>query len=319
MLTYTELSKDVFMVREPTDRPNRLNSLLIEDKIGLDSILIDANYPFQYINDLYTRVKTPVKGLYFSHCHLDHTAHAFYQEQNYRAPIYVPIQEKNYILSIESMMESVGFRKLGLNDSYMKMVQRYMKFEECKSVNTFIPGKDVIEYSRGIIETIHIPGHSPGQTAFLIKPNEGRKVLFVSDLGSHPYYGDLNSDLKKYYESIDKMEQLYLSSEFILVPAHGTIYIERDEGFFNRIREKIKDYETKIFNALSKNVPKSIKELVYEGVITPKERMVAFIKDLYLLWDGGRIYHHLNDFIERGLVEKIEELDLVNDKYLLIS
>ena len=306
------------MVRESSTRPNRLNSLLIEDNTDSDSILIDANYPFQNIDELYTRVKAPVKGLYFSHCHLDHTAHAFYQQQNYNAPVYVPIQEKNYITSIESMMEAVGFKKLGLTNSYMIMAKRYMKFEECQEVLTFTPGKDAIEYSGGKIETIHIPGHSPGQTAFVLKPNAGKNVLFVSDLGSHPYYGDLNSDLNQYYESIDKMEQLYLSDDFVLVPAHGTIYPEREKGFFDRIRTKIKNYETRIFNALSTTEPKSIKELVYEGVITPKRRMVEFIKDLYLLWDGGRIYHHLNDFMERGLVEKVEEIDLVNDKYILV-
>ena len=319
MLSYTELSTNIFMVREPTKRPNRLNSLLIEDNEGMDSILIDSNYPFKYIDELYTRVKAPVRGIYYSHCHVDHTAHAFYHEQKYSAPIFCPVQEKDYMLSIESLMERVGFRKLGLTDSYIKMIKRYMKFKECKHVNTFNPGVDIIEYFSGIIETIHIPGHSPGQTAFIIIPNEGRKILYVADLGSHPYYGDLNSNLKRYYQSIERMKKIYRSDDYILIPAHGTIYTEREVDFFNRTRNKIKDYESKVLNALSKTVPKSIKDMVYEGVITPKDRMVDFIKDLYLLWDGGRIYHHLNDFIERGMVEKVEEKDLVNDKYLLIS
>ena len=34
-------------------------------------------------------------------------------------------------------MEKVGFRRLGLNDSYVKMIKKYMKFEECKNINTF--------------------------------------------------------------------------------------------------------------------------------------------------------------------------------------
>jgi glyoxylase-like metal-dependent hydrolase (beta-lactamase superfamily II) len=322
MLSYTELSTNVFIVREPTDRRNRLNSLLIEANAESGSILIDTNYPFGFIDELYTRIKAPVKALYCSHCHLDHTAHAFYHQEKYSAPVYCPIQEADYLTSIDILMENAGFKRLRLNDSYIMMVREYMKFKECEKVNSFEPGVDSITYPTGNIDTIHIPGHSPGQTAFLIKPNDeqhDRKILYVSDIGSHPYYGDLNCDLKAYHESLNKLEKLYLSDDFILVPAHSTVYMEKDDEFFDRIRKRIEANETKVLSALSQTNPKSIKELVYEGVLTPPDRMNSLVKDLYLLWDGGMVLQHLIDFQERGIVKKVEEKDLVNDKYLIIS
>jgi glyoxylase-like metal-dependent hydrolase (beta-lactamase superfamily II) len=321
MLSYTELSNDIFLVKEPSDRHNIINSLLIEETDS-GSILIDTNYPFGFIDELYKRIEPPVRGLYCSHCHLDHTAHAFYHQEKYGAPVYCPIQEADYLTSIDILMENAGFKKLGLNDSYIMMVRQYMKFQECESVNSFKPGIDSIIYSKGIIDTIHIPGHSPGQTAFLIKPhddNQARKILYVSDIGSHPYYGDLNCSLKDYYKSLDKLERLYLSDDYILVPAHGTVYIEKNDKFFDKIRKRIEANEAKVLSALSRTVPKSIKDLVYEGVLTAPDRMNSLVKDLYLLWDGGMILQHIIDFRERKIVEKVEKKDLVNDKYLLIN
>lgn len=321
MLIYQELGKGISLVRENNDRPNRLNSLLLEDESTSEALLIDSNYPFGFIDELYTRIKPPALAAYYSHCHLDHTAHAFYHLENYGTPIYCPVQEEHYLTSLDALMESIGFKKLGLNEKYVTMVRQYMKFQECEIVNSFTPGAEVIEFGPFKIHTIHIPGHSPGTTAFLIvskESNESRKILYASDIGSHPYYGDLNSNLKDYRTSINKLEQIYLSDDFILVPAHGTIYLEKEDTFFERIRDKINANETKVLNALSRTRPKTIKELVLERIITRQESIVELIKDLYMLWDGGMIYHHLEDLIEKNLVKKVESKDILTDKYLLV-
>ena len=73
-----------------------------------------------------------------------------------------------------------------------------------------------------------------------------------------------------------------------------------------------------VLNALDKNKAKSIKNLVEERIITPKEGIFPKIKDLYYLWDGGMIFQHLKELIEEGIAEKIEEKGFLNSKYILI-
>ncbi|MFX1394045.1 MAG: MBL fold metallo-hydrolase [Promethearchaeota archaeon] len=321
MLNYTQLYNNIYIVKEDSTRTNILNSLLLEEEKESCTILIDTNYPFRAIDLLYSRLNYPVKALILSHFHTDHTAHVFFHEQKFKTPIYCPVREGALLKSINDIMDSIGFSKLSLRDTYLMFAKKHMKFQECKQVNTYTPGNEIFNYSNIDIKTIHIPGHSPGHTAFIIESNkniEDRKILYASDIGALPYCGDLNNNLKQYRESITKLEKIYLSDDFILIPSHGNFYIEKDDSFFKRIRGRIKKIETKILNSLSKTKPKSIKNLVDERILTPEKEIYPPIKDLYYLWDGGMILQHLNEFIEKQIIEKIEEKDLLNDKYILV-
>ncbi len=317
-LNWKKLINGVYLVKEKSNRVNILNSLVIQNNGLTNSLLIDANYPFDAIDELYSRIKTS-KMLIFSHGHLDHTAHAFYHQEKFYTPLFCPIQEMDYLTNLDKLMERVGFNKLNLKEQYSMMIKQYIKFQECKYVNSFIPGKDNFDCASFLIESIHIPGHSPGHTAFKIssKNNKARKILYVADIGSHPYYGDLNSDIFQYRKSIDKLEKLYLNDDYILVPAHGNFYNEKDENFFNRIREKIDKNKEKVINSLSKEKPQSLRELIDQRIITPQERIFEPIKELYYLWDGGMIHQHLLELINENRVKKIEKKDFFSHEYIL--
>ncbi|TXT61083.1 MAG: hypothetical protein BAJALOKI2v1_50051 [Promethearchaeota archaeon] len=330
MLETITLNKYCLIARETTSRTNRLNSLMIKNREQKVELMIDANYPFRFIDKLYSILEfSPKKKLIFSHCHLDHTGHAFYHQKKFGTPLYCPIQEKEYLISLNSFMKKVGFKRLGLEENYRNFAKERVKFKECKNVQTFQPGIDSFDLDSVKIETIHIPGHSPGQTAFIInsknlngyynrnEPSKVNKLMYVADIGSHPYYGDLNSNLEEYRASIDKLESIYLSDQYILVPAHGKFYFGQEGEFFDRIRDNLNNNEQKVKQALKKNQTKTIKNLVEENIITPKRRKHEIIKDLYLLWEGGKIYHHLNELIEKGVVQKQKGKDLLSDKYKL--
>ena len=317
MLEYLKLSNNVYLIREDFKKINRLNSLMIELDQNNGIILLDANFSFDNINELYSRIKSKVSALIISHFHTDHSSRAFYHEEKYNTPLYCPIQEEKYLKSLSTMMEDVGFKKLGLSEAYLFFINKIMKFKECKKINVFVPGTEILDFSSIKLQTIHIPGHSPGHTSFIIN-SSSPKILYVSDIGSHPYYGDFICDLKEYRNSIDKLEKIYLSDNFALIPSHGNIYLEKKENFFDKIRERIKINEQKVIDALSKTNPKSIKDLVLDRIITPEERIYQPLKELYYLWDGGIIYKHILEFVEKGFVEKVEEKDFLNDKYILI-
>jgi glyoxylase-like metal-dependent hydrolase (beta-lactamase superfamily II) len=318
MLMWKKLIDGVYLVKEKSNRVNKLNSLVIHKNENAQPVLIDANYPFDAIDELYSQINS-AKILLFSHGHLDHSAHAFYHQEKYKTPLFCPFQEKHYLTDLDKLMDIVGFNRLKLKAPYKMMVREYIKFQECQNVNTFVPGEDTFKNGSFLIETIHIPGHSPGQTAFKIISCNGvrKKVLYVADIGSHPYYGDLNSDIFQYRKSIDKLERIYLNDDFILVPAHGNYYIQEEKNFFNRIREKIDRNKQKVINSLSKKRPKSLKELVEERIITPKERIYKPIEDLYYLWDGGMINQHLRELKQENRVKKIEKNDFLSNEYIL--
>ncbi|MBD3214768.1 MAG: hypothetical protein GF311_19310, partial [Candidatus Lokiarchaeota archaeon] len=180
MLTWNNFTDGIFLVKERTNRTNRLNSLIVKNQEGPD-ILIDTNYPFDDIDQLYSRVDAPAK-LLCSHGHLDHTAHAFYHLKKYETPIFCPIQEQDYLTNFERLLDIVGFKKLHLASKYRMMTREYMKYSECEEVSTFSPGKDNFQTDHYMIESIHVPGHSPGHTAFSIQSynDELTPILYVS-------------------------------------------------------------------------------------------------------------------------------------------
>jgi glyoxylase-like metal-dependent hydrolase (beta-lactamase superfamily II) len=317
MLTWNNLTDGISLVKERSNRTNRLNSLIIEDHEGPD-ILIDSNYPFDDIDQLYSRIDAPAK-LLCSHGHLDHTAHAFYHLNKYKTQIVCPIQEKDYLTNFEHLLDIIGFKKLNLDSKYRMMTKEYMKFSECEEVSTFSPGKDNFQTNHYKIESIHIPGHSPGHTAFSIQSfnNKSTPILFVSDIGSHPYYGDLNSNLTEYRNSIDKLEKIYLSKNYFLIPAHGNYYLEREDDFFERIRQKINKNKKKILASLKRDAFLSIKELVEMRILTPPERIFQPIKDLYYLWDGGMILNHMRELLKEDKVQEIKDEIFLQNKYKL--
>ncbi|MFO7794643.1 MAG: MBL fold metallo-hydrolase [Promethearchaeati archaeon] len=317
MLVWKELIDGIFLVKENSSRVNILNSLVIEQK-KQSNILIDTNYPFDDIDNLYSEIDN-AEFLLFSHGHLDHTAHAFYHQNKYKTPIYIPIQESEYVTNIETLSDKIGFKKLNLEDKYRMMIKKYMKFDLCNEINSYIPGKDNFQSRNFIINTIHIPGHSPGHTAFSIKSKDetSKSILYVSDIGSHPYYGDLSSNLTEYRKSIDKLERIYLNGEYILIPAHGTYYLDKDKEFFNRIRQKIDSNEKKIVDCLNTRNYKSIKAIVEERILTSTDRIFEPIKELYYIWDGGMILNHLDELNKKGIVEKIKGNTFLDNKYKL--
>lgn len=317
MLNWKEVVDGIYLVKENTNRVNRLNSLIIENK-DESNILIDANYPFNDIDLLYSEIEDAYQ-LIFSHGHLDHTAHAFYHENKYHTPIFCPIQEKEYLTDLDQLMSIVGFKTLNLEEDYRTMVKEYMKYSECEEINTYIPGEHFFESQHFLINTIHIPGHSPGHTAFCIqsKRNNSPQILYVADIGSHPYYGDLNSDLKEYRKSINKLEKIYFNNDVILIPAHGNYYLQKDEAFFERIREKIDSNEKKILDCLNKNEYKPIEQIVEERILTPPERIFEPIKNLYYLWDGGMILNHLRELTDKNIVQEIKGINFLHNKYKL--
>ncbi len=320
MLIWTQLFDNISLVREDSARVVKLNSTVIFEKISRKNVLIDANYSIRNITELYEKLQNEVLCAIFSHCHSDHIGHAYYHFERYKTKLFFPIQELEYATSTEEHLKASGLSKFHLEDEFKERMFESIGYKDVENANSFDPGKEHFNFNSIVIETIHIPGHSPGHTAFIIRDVEkgDPAVLYVSDIGSHPYYGDLNSDISKYLDSINKLEEIYLNNDYILVPAHGKIYFEKNEDFFNRIRDKIERNEKKVLDALSSTEYKTIIELARERIITPAKRIHPTMLNLHDFWDGGMIYNHLKILIQQGVVEKLDKNDILKDQYKLI-
>jgi len=182
------------------------------------------------------------------------------------------------------------------------------------------------EYDNLKIKTIHVPGHSPGHTAFIIediKENK-RKILFASDIGitnRGAWYGYTYSHLKDIKESVKKLEKIYFDDDFIVASGHGPIIFDKKPEIFNDIIRRIDDIDNKLLSILDSNNPKSLDEIIYKGrfssedhTIQSKDDPLLSQKRLVSFFERNMITRHINDLIERKKIIQIN-----NESWILNS
>jgi glyoxylase-like metal-dependent hydrolase (beta-lactamase superfamily II) len=182
------------------------------------------------------------------------------------------------------------------------------------------------DYGNIVLETIHIPGHSPGQTAYLIsnKTCTRKDVLFVSDIGierSGPWYGLKHCNLNDYRNSIEKVEDIYLhsgSDDVILASGHSKspYFIKQPEIFRNTL-EKIEINETRVLSMFNADEPKKLNDVTLKGVYYPEKHIKNLFADyrkIHFFWEWYIIFHHINELIEKG---KLIEVDPEHKSFIL--
>ncbi|MBD3253915.1 MAG: MBL fold metallo-hydrolase, partial [Candidatus Lokiarchaeota archaeon] len=153
MLTYISLTENASIVKENTNRTNKINSLLLIDPTENTSILIDSNFPTKFIDNFYQNLKNPVSALLLSHCHLDHSSRVYYHQNRYRTHLLCPIQEEDYLLSLDSLLTRVGIKKLGLTKTFKIFTNEYIKYKKIDKIETYQPGQDSFNYPKIQIQT----------------------------------------------------------------------------------------------------------------------------------------------------------------------
>lgn len=154
-----------------------------------------------------------------THCHLDHVAGAFFLQNKYNVPFYIPQDEVEVLKSSVVSAEHYG-------------LHLFKHVEEFETIENF--GKiDVLGES---FDILHVPGHSPGHLAFY---NENEKVLINGDVlfkGSFGRYDLPGGDLKVLKNNI-KTKLFTLPEDTIVLCGHGpqtTIGEERESNMINQ-------------------------------------------------------------------------------------
>ncbi len=298
MLKQKKIVDGIFLVYSDTKFWFKCGGILIKNDISGD-ILIDCNCFLE--EEVKALLKNKIDSYFVSHMHLDHTYNLhFYEEHNSNIKIYCPIPENEYLTDFNTFLEDTGINESGLGELYRKVSFESLKYKELNSVIGFNPGVE-FEYDNLKIKTIHVPGHSPGHTAFIIediKENK-RKILFASDIGltqRGAWYGYTYSTLKEIKESVKKLNKIYLNDDFIVASSHGPIIFEKKSEIFNNIIRKLDDINIKLLNILDYNKPKSVDELMYKGLI--------YEEDQAKQTDDDPLLSHKNftSFLERNMI-----------------
>ena len=310
MLIYEKLVDEIFLVYSNTSFWFKCQGILIKNK-NLGSILIDCNCFYKW--EVKKLLKNHIEAYFVSHVHLDHIYNLhFYEEYNPKIKFYCPIPEDEYLRDFNNFVRDNGTLDFGIGDDFKKFAFKELNFKELNSVIGFNPGTEY-DFKNIHLKTIHIPGHSPGQTAFSIEDTSEnkRKILFVADIGltkMGAWYGFKNSDLRTFRESIKKIENIYLNDDYIIASGHGPAIFEKQPEIFNELLIKMNESEKKILNMFNTNNPKGLDDLIFKGLFFSESYIKPIKEDrrsILYFFENNMIMSHINELVEKGKIVEV--------------
>ncbi|MCK5077944.1 MAG: MBL fold metallo-hydrolase, partial [Calditrichia bacterium] len=276
-------------------------------------ILIDCNFDIDEIEEIIRFVNKPIAAYFVTHTHIDHINNLHIIE-SLGIPIYVPTPEDKYPCNFELIFKFSGANELNASQQMKQLAFEILDYRDLKSVVPFTPGKS-FTYDQIIIETIALPGHSPGHCGFLIydKNTSTPKILFASDIGLDSFgawYGFKNCSLKDYRISLNIIKDLYTSGDCILTSSHNKPLFKKDISVFDKIINRMNKTESRIIEKLNYENSISLKDITFTGVyyrLLNVNKLDKMYKQLYYFWEYFILKHHLHDLQERGIVKKVAD------------
>ena len=315
MLIYEKIEDRIFLVYSDSQFWFKCNGILIKNK-SMGDILIDCNC--FYKEEVKTVTKNQLEAYFVSHVHLDHVYNLhFYEEYVPDIKIYCPIPEHEFLKDFNKFIKANGTLDFGIGDEFKHFAFKELNFKELHSVIGFSHGTE-FKFDTLLLKTIHIPGHSPGQTAFSIEDTarHNRKILFVSDIGltkMGAWYGFKYSNLKDVRESIKKLENIYKNDDYIITSGHGPIIFEKQPAFFNDLLIKMDNINENILNMLNSDNPVSLDDLIFKGLFFSEKYIKTREGDgILYFFETNMIMSHISELLEQGKV-----IEVANNQWIL--
>ncbi len=313
MLHYAKLTETIDLAWSDRTVPWKCNGLVIRGKTG--NVLIDCNFSDDEIEDLIKRIPGTILAYFVTHMHIDHVNNLHFWEK-YHIPIHCPVPEDGYLRDFKSLLDDSGSTSYGTNDTMLTFTRDIQGFREIPGTLGFVPGTSY-RFGNITIDTLHLPGHSPGHTGFIITgpkaPGE-QDVLFASDIGLDdfgPWYGFDYCDLTGYRRSIALLKKIYTDGDYILAGSHLKHVTEKPSpGVFDTITGKIDRTEDRLLSAIGESGPVELSDLVLTGIyyrLSSVEKMNEFIKGLYRFWEYNALKNHVKELAGSGLIEMYDD------------
>ncbi len=237
------------------------NSLLVQ---GTEqTVLIDPSVGL--VNRQHTLPR--IDRVLHSHCHEDHFAGSFlFQEKPWHFHEY----DAPSIKSLDALMEFYGY-PAHIDKPWRQKVVADFNFTSCLHPVPFRDG-DIFELGDCEIRVIHLPGHTPGHSAFHIFPDD---VLYLGDIelsSFGPYYGDACSDLITFENSLRLVHDIP-AKHYATFHHIGVLDRSNFEKRLRQFVEKIKSRESELLSFLSE--PRTVDEVVdHRFVFRPGDELI---------------------------------------------
>ncbi|HUY01631.1 MAG TPA: MBL fold metallo-hydrolase [Candidatus Deferrimicrobium sp.] len=266
-------------------------------------ILIDCNFPKELMEKFLLSLDNQVDYYFITHFHMDHTANVHFIEEWTEADILMPQQEIHCIRNLNNLIEFVGANTTALKDAWKHFGYEMLQFKECQSARPFNPGT-LFTFGNVSLQTLHLPGHSPGHTGFIISNSSSKdRILHVADLGIDsfgPWYGNMIiCNLSDYLQSIQKVETLIQDCN-ILLSCHTDAFTSNFQSIIEGMRIKIIVRDGLLLNAIKGHLnPITLEELKALDLFFSKNKFSPLQRQLYSFWEENFLQHHLIRLIQQ--------------------
>ncbi|MBY9010094.1 MAG: MBL fold metallo-hydrolase [Candidatus Lokiarchaeota archaeon] len=263
------------------------NSLLIGD------YLIDTGVSGKVLKKV--KKQHEINHVILSHWHEDHL-HGNYLFPN--AIFYSHINDKPIIEDINKMIPFYKLEGMQIGED-LKNLLTYMKIKNTL-IDKTIDGGDIFKIKEDIqFHVLHTPGHTAGHCTF----HEPRsKIGFFGDidLSKFPYYGNIDADLLKFEESIDKLSKMDFD---IVVTGHkgpimGSQTIKEE---LEKYRNVLNQRDERILAFFNEGTPTTIEALKKKNLIYKK----YYYEEFEIIAELLMIEKHIDKFlIQEVLISK---------------
>ncbi|MEU2354859.1 MBL fold metallo-hydrolase [Streptomyces misionensis] len=144
----------------------------------------------------------PADMVLVSHAHEDHVAGL----ADYDVPVRVHQKDLAALRSRDVMVEGYGLPPDATERTHA-VLRDHFHVRDCPDATAFEDGT-VFDLGKRTVTVVHLPGHTPGHSGFLIEPDG---FLFVADIdltSFGPYYGDISSSLTDFEASLRRSREI---------------------------------------------------------------------------------------------------------------
>ncbi len=179
------------------------NCVVAWDEITGDGVLFDTGGDAGRIIDFVRSKGIQVKAIFLTHGHVDHVAGTNRVKKELAVPVYLHPEDRPLADATSRQCLMFG-----------------IPMEDAPEVDHDLAEGEKFAFGSLEFTALHLPGHSPGCTAFLFSGEKpvlvSGDVLFESSIGRTDLPG---GDMDKMKESLNRLKQL--ADDVVVVPGHG--------------------------------------------------------------------------------------------------
>lgn len=299
-----KIDKRISILDVPGFRYPHCNCIWVEDDI---KCLIDTS-PSE--NDLAFLKSQTVDLIINTHSHIDHY---LYNHHFPNSKILMHRADHGIAQSSDKYLEEFGFKAFGRHPEIYPQILEGISYSTIR-IDGEITDKQLINLGATTIETLHLPGHSPGHCGFIF-PQQG--FIFTADMDLSkfgPWYGTMSCSLADLFKSIDKL--LDIKPDYIIT-SHGEAVIKGD------VSKRLKEYRDIIYAR-----QRRIVDLIYKGCHSLEEiasEVPVYVKlprptSIFYIYEQVMVLVHLRYLQEQGhVIEDKQRYYLKAGKHLNMS